>query len=71
MTEIKEVMDVRAASDYLGIFRETLYKYLSEKRIPAFKLESAVEVQEVDTGALDGGPECRIWTACTATTACR
>ena len=38
MTEIKEVMDIRAASDYLGISRETLYKYISEERIPAFKL---------------------------------
>ena len=38
MAEIKEVMDMRAASNYLGISRETLYKYLSEKRIPAFKL---------------------------------
>jgi excisionase family DNA binding protein len=38
MTEIKEVMDIRAASDYLGISRETLYKYVSARRVPAFKL---------------------------------
>ncbi|HUI43632.1 MAG TPA: helix-turn-helix domain-containing protein [Terriglobia bacterium] len=33
-----EVMDVRAAADYLGVSCDTLYKYLSEDRIPAFKL---------------------------------
>jgi excisionase family DNA binding protein len=38
MAETKEVMDIRAASDYLGVSRETLYKYLYEERIPAFKL---------------------------------
>jgi len=31
-------MDVREASSYLGVSRDTLYKYLSEERIPAFKL---------------------------------
>ena len=38
MTEIKEVMDIRAASDYLGVSKETLYKYVGEGKIPAFKL---------------------------------
>jgi excisionase family DNA binding protein len=36
--EVREVMDVREASAYLGVSRDTLYKYLSEERIPAFKL---------------------------------
>ena len=31
-------MDIREASDYLGIARDTLYKYVNEERIPAFKL---------------------------------
>jgi excisionase family DNA binding protein len=31
-------MTVREASQYLGISPDTLYKYLSEDRIPAFKL---------------------------------
>jgi len=38
MTEIREVMDIRQASDYLGISPDTLYKYASESFIPAFKL---------------------------------
>jgi excisionase family DNA binding protein len=38
MTEIKEVMDIRAASGYLGVSTGTLYKYVSEGRIPAFKI---------------------------------
>jgi len=38
MVEIREVMDIREASDYLGVSKETLYKYVYEERIPAFKL---------------------------------
>jgi excisionase family DNA binding protein len=38
MTEDREVMDVRQASQYLGVSRETLYKYLTHESIPAFKL---------------------------------
>ncbi|SRR6266404_1539450 len=38
MAETREVMDVREASHYLGVSRETLYKYVYEDRIPAFKL---------------------------------
>ena len=38
MERVKEVMTVREASQYLGISPDTLYKYLSEKSIPAFKL---------------------------------
>jgi excisionase family DNA binding protein len=38
MAETREVMDIREASNYLGVSRETLYKYLYEERIPAFKL---------------------------------
>jgi excisionase family DNA binding protein len=34
----KEVMNVREASQYLGISPDTLYKYVSSARIPAFKL---------------------------------
>ncbi|HUY13117.1 MAG TPA: helix-turn-helix domain-containing protein [Terriglobia bacterium] len=37
-TEDREVMDVRQASQYLGVSRETLYKYLTHESIPAFKL---------------------------------
>ena len=36
--EVREVMDIRQASDYLGISPDTLYKYASEGFMPAFKL---------------------------------
>jgi excisionase family DNA binding protein len=36
--EIREVMDIRMASDYLGISPDTLYKYASDGFVPAFKL---------------------------------
>jgi len=35
---VREVMDIRQASDYLGISSDTLYKYASEGLVPAFKL---------------------------------
>lgn len=38
MSDTREVMNIREASHYLGISRETLYKYVLEERIPAFKL---------------------------------
>ena len=38
MERAKEVMTLREASQYLGISPDTLYKYLSENKIPAFKL---------------------------------
>jgi len=37
-SEIREVMDIRQASNYLGISPDSLYKYASENFIPAFKL---------------------------------
>jgi excisionase family DNA binding protein len=38
MAEAREVMNIRQASSYLGVSPDTLYKYVSEERIPAFKL---------------------------------
>jgi excisionase family DNA binding protein len=38
MERVKEVMTLREASEYLGISPDTLYKYLGENKIPAFKL---------------------------------
>jgi excisionase family DNA binding protein len=35
---VREVMDIRQASDYLGISGDTLYRYASEGFVPAFKL---------------------------------
>jgi excisionase family DNA binding protein len=37
-TAAREVMDIRQASDYLGISGDTLYRYASEGFVPAFKL---------------------------------
>ncbi len=38
MVETREVMGIREASEYLGVSREALYKYVVGERIPAFKL---------------------------------
>ncbi|MGH9535868.1 MAG: helix-turn-helix domain-containing protein [Terriglobales bacterium] len=38
MPDSPEVMNIRQAADYLGISSDTLYKYLADERIPAFKL---------------------------------
>ena len=35
---LREVMNVDQAAGYLGVSPDTLYKYLSEGRLPAFKL---------------------------------
>jgi excisionase family DNA binding protein len=37
-TAVREVMDIRQASEYLGVSGDTLYRYASEGFIPAFKL---------------------------------
>ncbi|QHN03144.1 helix-turn-helix domain-containing protein [Granulicella sp. WH15] len=37
-TMMREVLDIRQASEYLGISDDTLYRYASEGFIPAFKL---------------------------------
>ncbi|MFZ3266222.1 MAG: helix-turn-helix domain-containing protein [Terriglobales bacterium] len=38
MAESREVMNIRQASQYLGVSADTLYKYVNEQKIPAFKL---------------------------------
>lgn len=38
MAEAPEVMNIRQASQYLGVSADTLYKYVSEETIPGFKL---------------------------------
>ena len=38
VNELREVLDIRQASDYLGISGDTLYRYASDGFIPAFKL---------------------------------
>lgn len=36
--ESREVMNMHEASAYLGVSRDTLYRYINEDLIPAFKL---------------------------------
>lgn len=38
MADPREVMNIRQASQYLGVSPDTLYKYVYEEKIPAFKL---------------------------------
>ena len=38
MADPREVMNIREASSYLGVSPDTLYKYVAEEKIPAFKL---------------------------------
>lgn len=38
MAESPEVMNIKQASQYLGVSPDTLYKYVAEEKIPAFKL---------------------------------
>jgi excisionase family DNA binding protein len=38
MADSREVMNIRQASQYLGVSADTLYKYVNEEKIPAFKL---------------------------------
>ena len=38
MADAREVMNIRQASQYLGVSPDTLYKHVSEEKIPAFKL---------------------------------
>ena len=37
-SDSREVMNIRQASQYLGVSPDTLYKYVTEEKIPAFKL---------------------------------
>jgi excisionase family DNA binding protein len=36
----REVMSIRQAAEYLGISPDTLYKYVREQIVPAFKIGS-------------------------------
>ena len=38
MVQPKEVMNIKEASHYLGISPDTLYRYVTTERVPAFKL---------------------------------
>ena len=38
LSEAREVMSLRQASNYLGVSADTMYRYVSEGVVPAFKL---------------------------------
>ena len=38
MASPREVMNVKEASEYLGVSPDTLYRYVYQDKIPAFKL---------------------------------
>ena len=40
MPESREVMNLRQASQYLGVSTDTLYRYICNGVVPAFKLGS-------------------------------
>ena len=50
-------MTLREASQYLGISADTLYKYLGEGSIPAFKLGNRWRFKKDSVGSLDGKEE--------------
>ncbi len=35
--ELREVMDIRQAADYLGISQDSLYRYAATGKLPAFR----------------------------------
>lgn len=37
-SELREVMDIKEAAEYLGVSHDTMYHYASSAFIPAFKL---------------------------------
>ncbi len=46
MADSREVMNIRQASQYLGVSPDTLYKYVGEQKIPAFKLGNRWRLEE-------------------------
>jgi excisionase family DNA binding protein len=38
MADSREVMNIKQASQYLGVSADAVYKYVNEEKIPAFKL---------------------------------
>jgi excisionase family DNA binding protein len=61
MADAREVMNIRQASQYLGVSPDTLYKYVSEEKIPAFKLGNRWKFKKsildawMENKSLDGG----------------
>ncbi len=59
MADSREVMNIRQASQYLGVSPDTLYKYVNEQKIPAFKLGNRWRFKK---SKLDQWMEEKVWT---------
>jgi excisionase family DNA binding protein len=66
MADAPEVMNIRQASQYLGVSPDTLYKYVSQEKIPAFRLgnrwkfkKSILDSWMEDKSLTSGGPRQR------------
>ena len=51
MADSREVMNIRQASQYLGVSPDTLYKYVGEQKIQAGE---PLALQEIEAGPVDG-----------------
>ena len=54
MADSREVMNIRQASQYLGVSPDTFYKYVGEQKIPAFKLGNRWRFKKSTVGPVDG-----------------
>ncbi len=57
MADSREVMNIRQASNYLGVSPDTLYKYVGEQKIAedsCFQAGQPLALQEIETGPVDG-----------------
>jgi len=65
MSDAREVMNIRQASLYLGVSPDTLYKYVNEQQIPAFKLGNRWRFKKskldqwMDDKSVEGEPEAK------------
>ena len=53
MADSREVMNIRQASQYLGVSPDTLYKYVGEQKIPA-QAGQPLALQKIEAGPVDG-----------------
>ena len=49
----REVMNIRQASQYLGVSPDTLYKYVAERKI-RLQAGQPLALQEIEAGPVDG-----------------
>ncbi len=65
MNDSREVMNIRQASEYLGVSPDTLYKYVNEQSVPAFKLGNRWRFKKskldqwMEEKSMDSGPQAK------------